>query len=144
MRIRGHVPATVFVALLTALGLASCGHKTPENQTLLPTATPPVADIPVPANFHLDTNRGGSKQWATGLRWVNHYYSGREDFLPTAAFYREQMPKNGWTFVDVNHLGSDIVQHYTKGAETVTVTISEGTLATHIHILLEAQGKKEQ
>jgi hypothetical protein len=105
---------------------------------LVAAADSPVADAPVPAGFWMTSESRSSVTPGTQLRFVDHYYKGSEALLPVVAFYREQMPKNGWTLLNQQQqMGGDWLLTFTKGSEDLMISLSEGTFHLTIHMRLE-------
>lgn len=128
--------------LVTALALTvGCGAKKDPNAPLLPSATPPIEDVPVPAGFSM-TGESTSKVEGTGLRFVDHKYEGGDDFLPVVRFYKDHMPEKGWQFVDQNQLPhNEISLHYSKNSEDCTITVTPGSMHTHIRVKIDPTGR---
>src|SRR5450755_3100566 len=62
----------------------------------------PIADVPVPAGFSMTGDSTSKVDFASGLRIVDHFYKGSDDYLPVVQFYRDQMPQKGWGLVEQN------------------------------------------
>ena len=130
-------------ALVTIAALPACSgsHRSDEPVNLLPATNAPIADVPIPTGFSM-TGDSTSKVEASGLRFVDHKYDGSDDILPIVRFYKDQMPAKGWTFIDQNQLvHSEISLHYTKNSEDCTVTVTPGTMHTHIRVQIDPSGR---
>ncbi len=131
-------------ALCTLAGLmmlSACGPKKDPNAPLAAAANAPIADVPIPAGYSMSGD-STSKVEATGLRFVDHKYEGEEDVLPVVRFYKDEMPGKGWTFVDQNQLvHNEIVLHYTKNNEDCAITITPGSMHTHVRVQIDPSGR---
>jgi hypothetical protein len=133
--------AVSLCALAALTLLSACGpHKDP-NAPLMESASPPIADVPIPVGYAM-TGDSTSKVESSGLRFVDHKYDGGEDVLPVVRFYKDQMPGKGWTFVDQNQLvHNEIALHYTKNNEDCTITITPGSMHTHVRVQIDPAGR---
>jgi hypothetical protein len=131
----GYSAAVLVVAMM---GMGGCSHTSNEATTpLIPAVDPPVADVPIPAGFRM-TGDSTSKVESTGLRFVNHLYVGSDDILPVVRFYKDEMPKKGWGFVDQTQMvDNEIRLHFSKNSEDCVVTVEPGTLHTHVRVQID-------
>ncbi|MGN6368303.1 MAG: hypothetical protein ACTHN5_08600 [Phycisphaerae bacterium] len=107
----------------------------------MPAANAPIADVPIPAGFSM-TGDSTSKVEASGIRFVDHKYEGGEDVLPVVRFYKDEMPQKGWIFVDQNQLvHNEISLHYTKNNEDCVITVSPGSMRTHVRVQIDPTGR---
>ena len=126
-------------AVVAALAAAGCqstsGSSSAEPQTsadgqiavtradLIPSARPPIPDLPIPWNFKL--LEPVSRNYEThGARFVDHSYQGRAEKDLVERFVRIQMPMKGWTFRSARMVRGTHVLRYEKGSEECDVTIS--------------------
>ncbi len=137
---RGVNSASVLLFVLAIgglLALPACSSSSSTTQpALVPDRGSPISDVPVPAGFTLQTDKD---TWYKGIpgsnqRFVHHIYRGSDNYLAVMRFYKEQMPKFGWTGVSELQLGDTVTLRFTKNAEPVTVTIKNETFHTYITI----------
>jgi hypothetical protein len=135
---------TLVIAAAAVPGCSILGGGSAQDSgaNLITAPNPPIADVPVPAGFSLVQKKSNSKVIpSSNVRFVDHLYSGREDFLPVVRFYRDQLPANGWQWVDQTQTGSEMSLHFTKNNEDCRITIRSGTLNTHIRIRIDPMGR---
>ena len=121
--------------------LPACSGSHHDSVNLQPALESPIADVPIPVGFAM-TSDSTSKVEATGIRFVDHKYSGSDDVLPVVRFYTQQMPGKGWTFVNQNQqVNNEIALHYTKNSEDCMVTVTSGSLHTHIRVQIDPAGR---
>ena len=142
--------ASLWVCVLAgglACSLAGCGlFARHSSGPLIADARSPITDVPVPAGFSL---AGDSRsEMSGGQRIVDHKYTGTDDVLPVASFFKEQMPKNGWKLDGTEQpSGKEAVLHFSKEKTTkpetctVTVTARAWTFDTAIRIRIGAAAK---
>jgi hypothetical protein len=130
------------VAVVVAMAaMPGCSHHSNEQVNLVAAVSSPIADVPIPVGFSM-TEDSTSKVEASGLRFVDHKYAGSEDVLPVVRFYKDQMPGKGWTFVDQNQLvHNEISLHYTKNSEDCVVTVTPGSMHTHVRVQIDPAGR---
>jgi hypothetical protein len=134
-------PALGMLALLAMTALPACSGSHHDSVNLAPAATSPIADVPIPVEFSM-TGESTSKVEASGLRFVDHKYEGSDDVLPVIRFYKDQMPAKGWTFVSQNQLlHNEISLRYTKNSEDCTITVTPGSMHTHIRVQIDPAGR---
>ena len=140
MRLSASILGLVTMSILVLAGCSQSGSSL--SSELIPSASSPVADAPVPAGFSLMKSQSTSRVILTSnRRSVDHQYSGSDDYLPVVRFYQDQMPKNGWTMVDQNQSQRDTTLHFTKANEDCFVTVIPGGLVTHTHIRIRIDPK---
>ena len=125
-------------------GLTACsgGSRSAGTQpALIPSATSPIADVPVPAGFVMTTDSTSQVIPGSGLRFVDHRYKGDDDVLPVVRFFREQMPRQGWTLIDQNQIHAEITLHFSKNNEDALITVYPGTFDTHIRVRIDPSGR---
>jgi hypothetical protein len=89
---------------------------------LLPSARPPIDDVPVPAGFKLYESVSRSYSSA-GSRYIDHTYKGDADKTDVAQFYRKYMPAKGWTFRGSQMVRGVIHLRYERPTEFCDVSI---------------------
>ena len=90
---------------------------------LLPSARPPVHDVPVPAGFKLQESVSRSYSSADS-RFIDHTYKGDADKIDVTQFYRKQMPTKGWTFRGSQMVRGVIHLRYERPTEFCDVSIA--------------------
>jgi hypothetical protein len=138
------IARTAMVLSITgaALALPACSGSNHAEATpaLIAAVNSPIADVPIPAGFGM-TGQSTSHVEASGVRTVDHWYSGSDDLLPVVKFYRDEMPKTGWAFADQNQLEhNQVALHFTKNSEDCVVTVKPGTFHTHIEVRINPVG----
>ena len=121
---------------VAAMALPACSGANHAGATpaLIAAVSSPIADVPIPAGFSM-TGDSTSHVEASGVRTVDHVYSGSDDLLPVVKFYRDEMPKNGWVFADQTQLQhNEVALHFTKGTEDCLLTVKPGTFHTHVRV----------
>jgi len=122
--------------------LPACSHHSNTQPSLIASASSPIADVPVPAGFSMESNSTSSVVASSSLRIVDHYYKGSDDFLPVVHFYRDQMPQKGWNLLDQNQAGEKVTLHFSKNSEECYVAINSGTFDSHIRVQIFPVGTK--
>jgi hypothetical protein len=131
-------------ALAVFLFLAGCNHfnKSDPDAPLVADSHSPITDVPIPAGFTMTGDSTSKVVPGDQIRFVDHHYKGNDDQLPVINFYREQMPGQGWTWIDQNQPpGKDVTLHFTKKNEDCFITVSKGTFDTHIRIKIDPVGR---
>jgi hypothetical protein len=130
--------------LLAAFLCACASWGRDKNLPLVAAVNPPIADVPVPVGFTMTPDSTSKITPGDASRLVDHRYKGNEDVLPVVRFYRDKLPDKGWTWVDqTQSQGNEITLHYTKGSETLTVTVSPGSWGnTFIRVKIDPATKK--
>jgi hypothetical protein len=111
--------------VLTSVVGPGCGDDSadPVGPTILePRAQPYVADVPVPADFTLDSEKS-THLYKEGRRQVTHFYMGREKPLAVKDFYRHVMPGTGWRLVDEKLANNIYSLTYKKDEERCDVRV---------------------
>jgi hypothetical protein len=114
------------------LGLGACSDKADPNvpgKTLVAAVNSPIADVPVPAGWQLDTSTARAESlFTSNLRRVNHTYRGDDSPLVVVRFYKDQLPLKGWQSVSQIQDGKSIIMKYVKAGENLTITIGESSV----------------
>ena len=107
------------------------------RQSLVPSARPYEADIPLPEGFRLVDR--SSEDWAAGrrIRYLRHRYRGRADKYTVRRFYREQMPLVRWTAISDGNVNGRITMRFERAAESCTVTIEDETRRASRRVVIE-------
>ncbi|MBC8372196.1 MAG: hypothetical protein ISS69_16070 [Phycisphaerae bacterium] len=115
--------------LVAGCALSGCAMFSGESNPgaeLSAVAKPPVADLPVPANFKLDEDR--SRSCDSGVaRFVDHLYWGSASKFAVSRFYKKAMIARKWRFVSETFSLGDQDLQFKKPGETCKVTISSGS-----------------
>lgn len=129
--------ALLAVLLSLTVALAGCGaFKNPvmsysDDGELLPnpggkglvlSPTPYIPDVPTPLGFKIVASQSSSS-FDGRVRTVNHYYQGRANPGETVEFYKAHLPRNGWEFITSDVGGQTTTLRYTKGPETLTLSV---------------------
>lgn len=110
---------------LTTVFAVGCGDESaePVGPTILePRAQPYVSDVPVPADFTLDSVKS-THTYKEGRRQVTHFYMGRDKPLAVKDFYRHAMPGTGWRLVDEKLANNIYSLTYKKAEERCDVRV---------------------
>jgi len=130
-----HASFARILSLTLAAGLMAACSNTPKDMPLIAALNSPIADVPVPAGFTMIKAESTSKVApASSLRFVDHQYSGSDDFLPVVRFYRDQLPTKGWTWIDQSQGSGQVMLHFTKNSEDCYITVKDGSLIKNTHI----------
>jgi hypothetical protein len=131
-------PMQVF-SICVVLVLGGCGlFSSKSGGPLIADARSPIVDVPVPAGFSMSDESSSKVIPASGLRMVNHRYTGHDDLLPIVDFYKQLLPTKGWVLADQSQQpGQEVSLHYTKKSEECSVTISERTFDTVIRVKID-------
>lgn len=127
------------ISLCVVLAMGGCGlFSSKSSGPLIADARSPIVDVPVPAGFTMSDESSSRVVPASGLRVVNHRYTGQEDLLPIVEFYKRTLPTKGWVLADQSQQpGQEVSLHYTKKSEECNVTVSERTFDTVIRIKID-------
>jgi len=124
--------------------------KAPQDQQK-PIDVSRFADIPVPAGFKLDTEKSFVFE-NPSMRAGVLIYTGSGKLTPLSAFYRENMPLNGWKFVSGFEMKEAVLNFQKEGWNCVVniredystkITINVGPTETHPQIKESEKGFKE-
>jgi len=116
----------LLVVLCTLSGCALFSGESNPGAELAAVAKPPVADLPVPADFKLDEDR--SRSCDSGVaRFVDHLYWGSASKFAVSRFYKKAMVARKWRFVSETFSLGDQDLRFKKPGETCKVTISSGS-----------------
>lgn len=109
----------------TAVSSEAASSASPASPVsgLVPRTSPPIADLPVPIGFEIVDAISRHYQ-AGAIRFIDHTYKGSADRFAAEAFYKEQMPRNGWAAVQSRLVRGRMVLEFRKGAELATVEIA--------------------
>jgi hypothetical protein len=130
--------------LCVALTLGGCGlfGGGGGSGPLVADVMSPIVDVPVPAGFSMSASSSSKEVAAGGLRVVDHYYTGQDEFLAVANFYKERLPQKGWTWVEqIQPTGKEVIEHFTKKGEDCTVTVTKRLFDTMIRIQIKPLGR---
>jgi len=131
---------TPILLITTLAGCSWFGNKS--TAPLIADARSPVSDVPVPAGFSMKENSSSQVVPGDLRRTVDHHYKGNDDILPVVSFYKDELPKHGWTWVDQTQLtGKEIVLHFNKKNEDCLVNVRKATFNTEIRLRLGPAGK---
>ena len=128
-----------FSPLFVMLILGGCNLFTSSDTApLIADIRSPIEDVPVPAGFTM-TDTSSSKMVAQGgVRVVNHYYTGQDNILSVANFYREKLPQKNWLWIDqLQPTGKEVIERFSKKGETCTVTVTRRVFDTMICIQID-------
>jgi hypothetical protein len=134
-----YMRTTRLIPLLAVAALGGCGlFGGGGNAPLIADARSPIVDVPVPAGFTMSDDSTSKLIPGSGLRLVNHRYTGHDDLLPVVNFYKDHMPQKEWVWLDQNQpMGKEIVVHFTKKGEECYVTVTKRMLDTVIGIRID-------
>src|SRR5437016_14474832 len=142
MRLSKIYPVLMVLALSGAAGLGGCGLFNSNTGPLIADTRSPISDVPVPAGFTMTDDSSSKVITGSSLRVVDHGYKGSDDLLPVVTFYKEQMPKKDWTFVDQTQVsGKELTLHFTKRSEDCHITVRERMLGTLIRVKIDPLAK---
>jgi len=110
--------------MLLLASLAGCQSKSTEPTILQSRAQPYVIDVPVPAEFELDSRRSTHDQ-SPGKRQVRHFYMGDDEPLAVKNFYRQKMQEAGWELLDEQLKNGVFFLNYRSPEEKCEVRIEE-------------------
>ena len=88
--------------------------------------TPFVRDVPVPMSFELLDDLSQSYR-TQAERSIRHAYFGQAEPITVYAFYRKEMPHNGWRALSESSVEGVYHLVYGKNNEMATVQISRQT-----------------
>ena len=130
------VVLSVLVAGMWGLLTGCAGQDVDATQPALAAAlTPPIADVPIPRGFRMESRSSARVIPGSNVRIVDHYYKGHADLLPVVRFYRDRLPENGWVLTSQQQMpGDQFVLTYTKAHEDLAVSIMPGTFDMHIRV----------
>ena len=128
----------MILALSGAGGLGGCGLFNSNTGPLIVDTRSPISDVPVPAGFAMTDDSSSKVITSSSLRVVDHGYKGSDDLLPVVTFYKEQIPKKDWNFIDQTQVsGKEITLHFTKRSEDCHITVRERVLDTMIRVKID-------
>ena len=104
------------------------------ERRLSPVTRAPMKDVPVPSPFKFDAKHSTDyRNEAMGESISNTRYTGSAKFVDVVAFYKEQMPLEGWRLLQDVGSGDRRTLSFGKGGEmskpgasTCVVTIQAG------------------
>jgi hypothetical protein len=116
--------------LFAAAALCTVGCATDDGASLPMAASKSkswVADVPVPLQFSLVTDR--SRHWSDGqLRWVDHLYAGNGSAQVLFTFYERQMPMHRWVLQNHELMQGEAILNYIKDQERCRIVIHGGDM----------------
>ena len=144
------------LALLLFISLTSCGliHKPEANQpqkssTSKPSKSPSGAtvthvqpvismipefdDIPIPSELSRDEDRSFIYE-APGITMGVIGYSGYYKGGSIAKFFRNEMPKHDWQFLNAFSEGERYLINFIKADKSCLISVEEGSLSTRVTI----------
>jgi len=96
-----------------------------------------IPDVPEPIGFKPLVDRSHRSSSSAG-RHVKYWYQGQADSAEVQLFYRRQLPKDGWHFVNVQHpADGSTVLRYTKGREALRVRLNQTHAVTTLVLTIE-------
>ena len=128
------------LAIALILPLSACSHiKTPviafdDDGNYLPrdvgdglVVSPKsyIPDVPMPVGFKAVSSLSGW-EYDGQVRKVQHVYQGHARPGDAVAFYQRVLPLDKWNLVDIQAVGNTTVLRYTKGYESLTITVVQG------------------
>ncbi|MEX0655014.1 MAG: hypothetical protein WD534_00515 [Phycisphaeraceae bacterium] len=85
----------------------------------------PIPDVPLPIGFVAVPSRSEARIGASA-REVRHVYQGRSNTAEVVNFYRQHLPRHGWSSQGRERdADGTTVMRYTKGPESLRVRIGE-------------------
>jgi hypothetical protein len=129
--------------LCAALALGGCdAFESHPSGPLVADVRSPITDVPVPAGFTMAPESNSTV--SGGQRTVNHKYTGSDQVLPVASFYKDEMPKRGWKLEGTEQpSGKEVVLHFSKEKaakpEGCTVTVTARDFDTAIRVKIESK-----
>ena len=144
---------TCLSALLLAalLATAGCGHiKTPalaftddgeylpaeHGDGLVVAPNPLIPDVPMPVGFRAVASQS-HWQFDGRVRMVHHVYQGQARQGDAVDFYSRTLPSNGWELLDMQTVGESMLLRYTKGVESLNVTVYHCWGVSTVTIVIE-------
>lgn len=95
---------------------------------LAPKALPLLPDLPVPMGFKLKEGSSRAFRSASGARYADLVYQGKDDKFSVGRFFRKQMPVSRWTLEKDLFVQGDVILGFTKETERCDVTISDSAV----------------
>jgi len=130
--------AVLFALTLALPTLTGCSQDQPVPPAA---ANPPIADVPIPDGMTIDLSQSQSTVVpGSNLRLVNHVYTGSVDQLAATRFFQQELPKNGWQYVEETQNPEGITLFFTKGRENLTITISHSWFTTTAYVSIAPAG----
>ncbi len=115
-----------WVAVIAAAAMAGgCKDKNETPVSLAPRAVPFLSGVPVPEGFKIHDRRTNASE-SGGIRYAWHEYTGFADRYEVSVFYKENMPKTGWTLVSLTDIKGRISIRFESRNEECTLTIEGG------------------
>jgi len=119
------LPVLAGLALVGLMVLAlGCNEERGRAATAAPAVNPRLKDVPIPADFKFDTDRS-KERMARGFRFVEHHYKGDATVRQVAEFYRDIMPRVGWTKVEENLVSGRQRLLFEKGNDSCHISIRD-------------------
>ncbi|HUW58024.1 MAG TPA: hypothetical protein VMZ92_15395 [Planctomycetota bacterium] len=111
----------LFAVVLPVL-VAVVGGCEPQR-TLVPADKGLIGDVPVPTTFKFDPEHSSGYTSQDGReRYCNYHYKGRAFFTDVEAFYKRQMPVDGWRLQQDVSAGGRKTLYFRKGGIDPTAT----------------------
>jgi len=131
--------AFVVLGIFVLAGLAACSQN--DNAMPTPAANPPIADVPIPDGMTIDLDHSQSTVVpGSNLRLVNHEYTGSLQQLAVTRFFQQEMPQNGWQYVEETQNPEGITLFFTKGGEDCTITVTHSWFTTKAYVSIAPAG----
>jgi len=119
------LPVLAGLAILGLMVLTlGCNEDRGRAAAAAPAVNPRLPDVPVPAGFTFKSDQSTERR-ARGFRFVRHYYTGGATVRQVAEFYRDIMPRAGWTPIEENLVSGRQRMLFEKGNDTCHVSIWE-------------------
>ncbi|MCE5276983.1 MAG: hypothetical protein ABFD92_19885 [Planctomycetaceae bacterium] len=99
---------------------------------LIPLATSPIADVPVPMGFKIKEKQ--TLEFGAGsARYLEHTYKGRADKWELNRFFRQQMQANRWQFINYLVTDGEFTLEFEKDNERCRIIIAGAAWYNFIH-----------
>jgi hypothetical protein len=115
--------------LIVVLAVGACSLQSEEP--LLMSTQVRLSDLPVPEGMKLDPDRS-HERITPGRRIVYHAYTGGASALSVVKFYKDQLPKSDWQFIDEQMDRGVTTLNYEKEDEQLAVKIFRKDFRTHL------------
>ena len=113
------------VLAMGVLVLAGC--RSSDSPIFFSSPTPPYPDVPVPVTFELMSTNSPNPGATVGARYMEHVYQSKDALEPVAQYFRDQLPKNGWTLQGQTQGNGDSMMRFSKGGELLEIQMWRGS-----------------